>query len=469
MSSQSQTRMEVTQQVSAVSAQAGLMRRTGLCGATLQRAAINVAPTPGVPPIVHDVLRSPGQPLDAGARSFMESRFGHDFSGVRVHTGGRAAESARSVNALAYTVGRDIVFGSGQYAPSTMAGKMLLAHELTHTVQQGQKKQLFTKEIEIALPDDRYEREANHLATHVNHGTIAHSELYPIKQHALPPTIQRQTPPHSLDMRRPPSPDLTYHPLQTVDPERQRMQEAIRSWLKENKTVLQGLSVEEVENTIIRNVPDAKKLSSLAIEELIQEWANLNGIRFPSPSKAGVRKTERLGTAPVQLYFLGLRVRSVSTGHSVSVGADGVTVQTPRGKINVSWSGATTLTIINGPVHFSAAVGPDSWKIDLSIPLAYSTPRLDKIQEPLGKINASLEGLLTDLTNTQDIQGKVQSIIKRVPDLKAEIDTIMRIAATRPGINIGVSVGSDPGPAGAVAGTGIPKAVQGAITLTVKF
>ncbi len=85
-------------------------------------------------------------------------------------------------------------------------------------------------------------------------------------------------------------------------------------------------------------------------------------------------------------------MRSVSTGHSVSVGADGVTVQTPRGKINVSWSGATTLTIINGPVHFSAAVGPDSWKIDLSIPLASSTPRLDKIQEPLGKINASLKG-----------------------------------------------------------------------------
>ncbi len=230
----------------------------------LQRAAVNrLLSTVSLPSSTLS-LRSPGHPLDAGARSFMESRFRHDFSGVRVHTGGRAAESARSVNALAYTVGRDIVFGSGQYAPSTMAGKMLLAHELTHTVQQGQKKQLLTKEIEIALPDDRYEREANHLATHVIHGTIAHSELYPIKQHALPPTIKGvQTPPHSLDMRRPPSPDLTYHPQQTVDPERQRMQEAIRRWLKENKTVLQGLSVEEVENTIIRNVPDAKKLSSL--------------------------------------------------------------------------------------------------------------------------------------------------------------------------------------------------------------
>jgi hypothetical protein len=71
-------------------------------------------------------------------RSFMEPRFGHDFSGVRIHTDPRAAESARSVSALAYTVGRDIVFDSGRYAPDSPAGKRLLAHELTHVVQQRQ-------------------------------------------------------------------------------------------------------------------------------------------------------------------------------------------------------------------------------------------------------------------------------------------------------------------------------------------
>jgi hypothetical protein len=66
----------------------------------------------------------------------MEPRFGHDFSGVRVHTGTQAAESARAVNALAYTVGRSIVFGPGQYSPETNAGQPLLAHELTHMRQQ---------------------------------------------------------------------------------------------------------------------------------------------------------------------------------------------------------------------------------------------------------------------------------------------------------------------------------------------
>ena len=88
------------------------------------------------PPIVQEVLRSSGQPLHPGTRAFMERRFGHDFSRVRVHTEPRAAESARSVNALAYTVGEDLVFASGHYSPFTTAGHMLLAHELTHVVQQ---------------------------------------------------------------------------------------------------------------------------------------------------------------------------------------------------------------------------------------------------------------------------------------------------------------------------------------------
>ena len=104
---------------------------------TLQRRAVNNAEPTAVPPIVHEVLRSPGQPLDAPTRAFFEPRLGHDFSKVRVHTDARAAESARAVNALAYTVKQDIAFGEGQYAPGAAEGRRLLAHELAHTVQQG--------------------------------------------------------------------------------------------------------------------------------------------------------------------------------------------------------------------------------------------------------------------------------------------------------------------------------------------
>ena len=90
----------------------------------------------GVPPIVHQALRSSGRPLDSDTRSFMESSFGHDFGDVRIHSDAKAAESARAVNALAYTVGRDIVLGAGQDVVEKGAGRRLLAHELTHVVQQ---------------------------------------------------------------------------------------------------------------------------------------------------------------------------------------------------------------------------------------------------------------------------------------------------------------------------------------------
>src|SRR5271166_1427952 len=88
------------------------------------------------PSIVHDVLDSPGRPLDAETRAFMEQRLGSDLSGVRVHHDARAAESARAVSARAFAVGQDVVFGAGQYEPATTGGRRLLAHELAHTIQQ---------------------------------------------------------------------------------------------------------------------------------------------------------------------------------------------------------------------------------------------------------------------------------------------------------------------------------------------
>src|SRR5271165_6780790 len=74
--------------------------------------------------------------MDASTRAYFEPRFGHDFSRVRVHVGAAAERSALDVNAQAYTVGDDIVFGAGRFAPGTLEGRRLLAHELTHVVQQ---------------------------------------------------------------------------------------------------------------------------------------------------------------------------------------------------------------------------------------------------------------------------------------------------------------------------------------------
>jgi hypothetical protein len=127
---------------------------------TLQRSAVGTAAQSAVPPVVHEVLRSPGQPLDGNTRGLMQERFGRDFSHVRVHTDALAAASASAVRASAYTVGRDIVFASERYAPHSSAGKSLLAHELTHVLQQNQDEGSRSGPLQIS-DDQAHESEAS--------------------------------------------------------------------------------------------------------------------------------------------------------------------------------------------------------------------------------------------------------------------------------------------------------------------
>jgi hypothetical protein len=103
---------------------------------TLQRQSNGSTVGGPVFPVVQDVLRSPGRPLDPDTRAFMEARFGRDFSQVRLHTDVEAARAANELNARAYTVGSHIAFGANWYSPQTKAGRHLLAHELAHTLQQ---------------------------------------------------------------------------------------------------------------------------------------------------------------------------------------------------------------------------------------------------------------------------------------------------------------------------------------------
>jgi hypothetical protein len=122
------------------------------------------------PAIVHEVLGSEGQTLEPSTRSFMEPRFGHDFSRVRIHSDSRAAESARAVNALAYTVGDHLVFDHSHYAPGTHEGRRLLAHELTHTIQQSRASSPDARfdALTVGAADDVHEREADAYAESVS-------------------------------------------------------------------------------------------------------------------------------------------------------------------------------------------------------------------------------------------------------------------------------------------------------------
>jgi len=157
---------------------------------TLQRSATRDAEGHSTA-LVNQTLRSAGQPLESGVQAFMESRFEHDFSHVRAHTDTRAAESARAVNALAYTVGQDVVFAGGQYAPRTTAGRHLLAHELSHVIQQsgGGKAVAPQTKLAISAPTDAAELAADRIADAVMSGAALSEESS--AGLSVAPTLQR--------------------------------------------------------------------------------------------------------------------------------------------------------------------------------------------------------------------------------------------------------------------------------------
>ena len=146
-----------------------VLRRAGGCGGTCdcERKRLQRFPDASArdrrraPPIVHEVLGSPGRLLDPDLRTRMESQFGHDFSRVRIHDDAHAAESAAAVGARAYTVGYDIVFGHDRYAPRDASGSRLLAHELAHVTQQRDARDGWRPSLEVGDADDVLERDAD--------------------------------------------------------------------------------------------------------------------------------------------------------------------------------------------------------------------------------------------------------------------------------------------------------------------
>jgi hypothetical protein len=138
-----------------VSSAAGTGGAGGSTAAPVRRkpAGAKGAVAQAAPASVHDVLAAPGRPLDAASRGFMEPRFGHDLGGVRVHTGAAADAAADAVQARAFTVGDDVVFGRGEFAPHGTPGRALLAHELAHVVQGGHgEPQLMRQPVETHYP-----------------------------------------------------------------------------------------------------------------------------------------------------------------------------------------------------------------------------------------------------------------------------------------------------------------------------
>jgi hypothetical protein len=171
----------------------------GLLG--LQRAAGNSGVTSMLEEDrspVHDVVSSGGRPLEPEVRADMESRLGHDFGDVRIHDDGAANSSAQAVNAHAYTVGSNVVFQRDKYDPASQDGKVMLAHELTHVVQQRSGPVDGTSApggIKVSDPSDRFEREAAANAERAMSGPAPAAPApapASIQRHAADDSLQRE-------------------------------------------------------------------------------------------------------------------------------------------------------------------------------------------------------------------------------------------------------------------------------------
>lgn len=156
------------QRTCACGAEAGPDGECAACKArrkAIQRQASSPDTPAALPPSVQTAIQSDsGQTLDHASRTKMESAFGADFSTVRVHTSAQADDAARDINAKAFTTGQDIFFASGQHQPGTHEGDKLLAHELTHTIQQGSGKHAMQSKAMLSQPHDPDEQEAEQIA-----------------------------------------------------------------------------------------------------------------------------------------------------------------------------------------------------------------------------------------------------------------------------------------------------------------
>ncbi len=211
------------------------------------------------PPIVNQVLASPGEQMDPGTRSFMESRFGHDFGRVRVHTDAEAAESAQAINARAYTVGSDLVFAPRNYSPDTGEGRWVLAHELAHVIQQerGGAPPRFN-------PDNPLEQAAEEASATVMQGEN------PVRVRGASATGLARLPADAdIPVSLPQDQDVTkltaeqrQNLIQTIDKRLQYLDRAKKAAVPQSEISIPGLAVESPEAERARLLDWRKKLEA---------------------------------------------------------------------------------------------------------------------------------------------------------------------------------------------------------------
>jgi len=249
----------------------------------------------GVPAIVHQVLRSPGQPLDQSSREFFEPRFGRDFSQVRVHADENAAKSAKAVGAIAYAVGHNLVFGAGQYASGSSARQRLLAHELTHVVQQSARGVVASP---VSIEDSpRAEYEADRIATQVASGEMARFEpAHPasgLQRAAAPASASRNVDSMPLEEAVKNIPSLSQGDAIKV---LKRWQTFVRIRISSGEGRIReliSLRAESFSNWLIGGTIEVFGLTSLPSDDWKEPWQHVNNAYGPI-AKGQVEESAKL-------------------------------------------------------------------------------------------------------------------------------------------------------------------------------
>jgi outer membrane protein OmpA-like peptidoglycan-associated protein len=381
------------------------------------------------PPIVNEVLSTPGKALDPVARETMGARLHHDFSKVRVHADSRAAASAKAVDAMAYTVGSHVVFDEGKYAPHSYKGQQLLAHELIHTLQQG-KHPTGAKNLALGDPAGRSEKETERAVS-------ASAAQQPFAIEPQSSHVQRQ-------MNPKPKPDLA---------------EAASPFLARaiGSVTIDGFDTGKAE--ISKTNQNALEKTARTIQTLLKKYPG-SSIQVTGHTDA-VGKEENnqaLGQARAEsvrdaLIATGIPVEAIAIA---SKGATDLLIKTERAeprnrRVNVTFEPHTTPTIGAIPDKYSTAPSPtfgggfrfepklqsdfsalSTTTQDKPAPGAAPTPpsATQKPQPKIGEINA-----LAELIKKTSDAVKRDPLVRGLSDLLAELQPLMPIQDAKKAID----------------------------------
>jgi hypothetical protein len=353
-------------------------------------------------------IRGGGQPLPESVRDFFEPFFGYDFSQVRVHNDARAVESASALNAQAFTLGRDVVFGAGHYAPSTTSGKRLLAHELTHVVQQ------------------------SHIQS--DNSTLQRDEL------TGTPTLESPLPSHLR---------FTYLDFLRMQEERFAL---IYRYMEENRTHLRSLS--EWVAAVRRDVPEAVDIPRAEIELAVRQGAEQYSINIlalpPVPQPAGGVTEEQPSGESLANAVRDLKdqledlVETLTTYGNperieVTLGFSGIETALERSGFRFSWTvgwqgqlGARVSHMFNGELSLSINsdwIAPeDNPTFSATLQFGPSEPNYARLHEIFNNAGITLtnyiRGLIEEsrgVSNEQisETETSIEDMISRISDAVA--------------------------------------------------